>query len=97
MRTDTPIPSKHQGRLIHTLYGWYALTREQSDLGPFDTPEKASRALSGHIKVFKGLNSRIPGQPGRMHLHDAAQCSRTNCGLCVEARIVEQSLMVAAS
>lgn len=96
MRADTSIPSKHQDRLIHTLYGWYALTREPSDLGPFDTADSASRALSGHIKVFKGLNTRPTGNPKRIHLHDADQCTRTNCGLCVEARIVQESLMVAA-
>lgn len=97
MRADTPIPSEHQDRLIHTLYGWYALTREQSDLGPFDTAERASRALSRHIKVYRGINPRTPETPKRMHLHDADQCTRTNCGLCVEARILRHSLMLAAS
>lgn len=97
MRTDTPIPSKHQSRLIHTLYGWYALTREQSDLGPFDTAGKASLALSRHIRVFKGLNSRVPGSPKQMYLHDPDQCTRTNCGLCVEAGILRESLMMTAS
>lgn len=95
MRTDTPIPSKHRDRLIHTVYGWYALTREQSDLGPFETPDKASRALSQHIRVFRGLNLRPQGNPKEMHLHDADQCMKTNCGLCVEARVLSQSMAVA--
>lgn len=97
MRTDTPLPSKHQDRLIHTLYGWYALTREQADLGPFDTPDKASRALSQHIRVFRGLNLRPQGNPEKMHLHDADQCMKTNCGLCVEARVLSQTMAVAVS
>ncbi|MBW7470645.1 DUF6316 family protein [Marinobacter sp. M216] len=95
MRTDTAIPSTHQNRLMHTLYGWYALTREQADLGPFATSKEASDALSCHIKAYKGLNKRTPGALKAVHLHDADQCSKTNCGLCVEARIFWHSLAVA--
>ncbi|MBW4933961.1 DUF6316 family protein [Marinobacter sp. F4206] len=95
MRTDTAIPGEHQDRLMHTLYGWYALTREQADLGPFATPKEASHALSRHIRAYRGLNNRTPGTMKGVHLHDADQCSKTNCGLCVEARIFWHSLAVA--
>ncbi len=96
MRTGTPIPSEHRGRLLHTVYGWYALTREKSDLGPFDSAEKASRALTRHIHIYRGLNNRNPDDKARMHLHDSEHCSRTNCALCVEAKVAQHSMMLVA-
>lgn len=95
MRTDTAIPSQHRGRLLHTVYGWYALTREQADLGPFKTAGEASRALTRHIHIYKGLNMRDPDQKASMHLHDSEHCVRNNCALCVEARVAQQSMLVA--
>lgn len=95
MRTDTSIPSQHRGRLLHTIYGWYALTREQSDLGPFETAGEASRALTRHLHIYKGLNQRDSNSGARMHLHDTEHCERSNCALCVEARVAQQSMLVA--
>lgn len=81
---------------MNTVYGWYARTREQADLGPFESPVEASRALTRHIKVHRGLNPRTSRTPKRMHLHDSDQCRKTNCALCVEARVLSQSMAVAA-
>lgn len=97
MRIESAVPSEHKNRLIHTVYGWYALTREQTDLGPFDSPNEASYALSRHIRMHKGLNQRPLGRPQQMHLHDPDQCTKNNCALCVEARVFRHSLALAVS
>ncbi len=95
MQNDTKIPENHVNRLVHTAFGWYAMTREQSDLGPFASQQEASLALSRHIRVYKGVNTRSEGdvRHAGMSLHDTAHCSKSNCALCAEAYILNQSLI----
>ena len=96
MRADPNIPSSHEKRLIHTAFGWYALTREQSDLGPFPSKYEASKALTRHIQMYKGVNTR-DNRDGKPHsgisLHDSAHCDKTNCALCAEAYILRQGMI----
>lgn len=96
MRTDPAIPSSHTNRLVHTAFGWYALTREQSDLGPFPSKQEASQALSRHIRVYKGVNTRSESD-NKAHsgisLHDSAHCPKSNCALCAEAYVLRQGLV----
>lgn len=96
MRTDTTIPPDHANRLLHTAFGWYAITREQSDLGPFISKKEASRALTRHIHVYRGVNTRRASD-GTAHsgisLHDSTHCPKSNCALCAEAYILRQSLV----
>jgi hypothetical protein len=96
MRAEPNIPSSHEKRLIHTAFGWYALTREQSDLGPFHSIKEASEALTRHIRAYKGVNTRNDrhGKPhSGISLHDSAHCDKTNCALCAEAYILHQTMI----
>ncbi|MGM0766847.1 MAG: DUF6316 family protein [Pseudomonadota bacterium] len=94
MRTNTAIPSNHANRLIHTAFGWYALTREQSDLGPFLSQQEASSALSRHIRIYRGINVRGDSAPhSGLSLHDSANCQKSNCALCAEAYVLRQTLI----
>ncbi|MEQ9544590.1 MAG: DUF6316 family protein [Marinobacter sp.] len=93
---DPKIPSSHTNRLIHTAFGWYALTREQSDLGPFSSKQEASEALSRHIHIYKGVNTRTDSADkphSGISLHDSAHCHKTNCALCAEAYIIRQGMV----
>ncbi|MEX2473615.1 hypothetical protein [Marinobacter sp.] len=83
--------SCHAERLLHTAFGWYALTREPSDLGPFPSSEEATVALERHIRAFRGVTRQRQNSVQGMSLHDSASCSRNNCGLCAEAHIARES------
>ncbi|MBS8240566.1 hypothetical protein DYI22_08605 [Marinobacter lipolyticus] len=94
MRTTTAIPPSHTKRLVHTAFGWYAMTREQSDLGPFASQQEASNALSRHIRVYRGVNIRGDGAAhSGLSLHDSASCRKSNCALCAEAHVLRQTLV----
>ena len=94
MRTTTAISSDHANRLVHTAFGWYAMTREQSDLGPFISQDEAARALSRHSRVYQGVNVRGDSAPHTgLSLHDSASCQKSNCALCAEAYILRQTLV----
>jgi len=94
MRPDTAIPSNHANRMVHTAYGWYAMTREQSDLGPFTNPQDASLALSRHIRAYQGVNVRHDSTPhAGLSVHDSSSCQKSNCALCAEAHILRQTLV----
>lgn len=72
-------------RFLDTPTGWFALTRESYDLGPFPTQAQAVTALAGHIRVHRGMNDRPAGTPGCLpHVHDSNNCSKHNCGRCAE-------------
>ena len=86
MRTDTTEPQFDASRFIKTPFGWYALTREPSDLGPFPTESQALRALTDHIRIHKGLNPRDPdNRYSGFTIHDTETCAKNNCGRCAEA------------
>lgn len=96
MRADTPEQSFDSSRFVKTAIGWYALTREQSDLGPFPSKEEAIRALSRHLQIYKGIHNRAADhQYTGFTLHDPETCAKTNCGLCAEASILRQSMIAA--
>ena len=97
MKNNAGVPPEHMNRLVMTLYGWYALTREPSDLGPFPTAKEASDALTSHIRTFRGLNSGRRKGRNSVHIHAADECRKTNCGLCLEARIVRHSMVYSAA
>ncbi|WP_148863597.1 DUF6316 family protein [Marinobacter fonticola] len=81
-------------RFIHTLIGWYVRTREQVDLGPFADAAAAETALKGHLDQYRDLNR--PRTTTTLHhgmdIHDPAACRKSNCAVCMEARIVSQSM-----
>lgn len=52
-----------------------SIPRQQADLGPFDTAGEASRVLTRHLHIYKGLNKRAPDRKARMHLHDSEHAS----------------------
>lgn len=86
MRTETTDVEFDPRRFVHTPFGWYALTREPSDLGPFPTKPQASSALADHIKLHMGLNSRNPeDRYSGFTVHDPDTCPKNNCGRCAEA------------
>lgn len=91
MTTDTAIPKEHLTRLIETPIGWFALTREASDLGPFPNPALASEALTCHIKAYKGVNRRSDQPLRQIHIHDSSNCLKDNCGLCAETLSIHWS------
>jgi len=86
MSTNAAEPQFDASRFIQTPFGWYALTREPSDLGPFPTQSQASIALADHVRLHRGLNPRNPedGYCG-FSLHDPENCVKNNCGRCAEA------------
>lgn len=93
MRADTELQSDNARRLIETPDGWYVLTREQSDLGPFRTPEDADTALKGHLRAYRGISNRTPDETYTgFSLHDSEGCSKTNCGRCAEALAIRNAL-----
>lgn len=78
-------------RFVETDVGWYVLTREDSDLGPYPSLSEAKRALSHHLDQHQ----HTPGRPAYdsfsgFHMHDPQSCKKTNCGLCAEAQAIEQ-------
>lgn len=93
MRAEVEASVKQQeGRLVHTVFGWYAKTREQMDLGPFASKQEALTALGRHIQLYRGLNQRSTQAPRQMHIHDPDHCQRSNCADCQEAREMGYSL-----
>lgn len=89
MKIDNEQPAANHSRLLQTPIGWYALTRENYDLGPFPTRQAAATALERHILVYRGINER-PTEPWapQLHVHDSTSCGKQNCGRCVEASSV---------
>lgn len=86
MKTDTAVPQFDPSRFVETPFGWYALTREPSDLGPFPTKSQASNALVDHIRLHTGLNPRNPEDHySGFTVHDPENCAKNNCGRCAEA------------
>ena len=82
---DTTQPHFDFTRFLHTPIGWYALTRESYDLGPFPTREQAVTALAGHIRAHRGVNDRPSESAGDLpHVHDSSSCGKHNCGRCAE-------------
>lgn len=91
MQKEQTIETDLPARFIETDIGWYVLTREETDLGPYPSLSEAKRALSHHLEQY--LNS--PSRPAYdsfngFHIHDPQTCRKTNCGLCAEAQSVEQ-------
>ncbi len=83
-------------RFIETAAGWYALVRENSDLGPFVSRFEAEQALDRHLRLYQGINDR-PGDEAYhgIGIHDSANCRKTNCGRCIEARTLNHCLLAA--
>ncbi|SDW37414.1 DUF6316 family protein [Marinobacter mobilis] len=78
-------------RFVETDVGWYVLTREETDLGPYPSLSEAKRALSLHLEQYLDK----PGRPAYdsfngFHMHDPQICKKTNCGLCAEAQSIVQ-------
>lgn len=76
-------------RYVTTPLGWYAKTREDRDLGPFDTLAEAQQAMDQHIRDCHRINQRKFASPTRlgMHIHDPETCKKALCADCIEAKI----------
>ncbi|MBD3641298.1 MAG: hypothetical protein HUJ18_09930 [Marinobacter sp.] len=86
MSTGKIDPQFDPRRFVKTPVGWYALTREPYDLGPFPTKPEAFTALNAHIRLHAGLNRRNPDDRFTgFSVHDAGTCAKNNCGRCAEA------------
>lgn len=94
MQADLESKTELSARFIETNVGWYVLTREEADLGPYVSLSEAKRALSRHIKSFEHTASR-PAYDSfcGFHLHDPQTCRKTNCGRCAEAASIEQKYL----
>lgn len=74
-------------RFVATQRGWFVKTRENFDLGPFESRSMAQEALSQFIK--KRAQARVREQAEDYKLgysvHDVEACTRENCAVCIEA------------
>ncbi|SDW30653.1 DUF6316 family protein [Marinobacter mobilis] len=86
-----PFPSE---RFLETHLGWFAMTREKNDLGPFATRGEAEEALRAHIRVFAGLNDRElnPVYHG-IGVHDSSHCTKTHCARCIDEKAFMQGVV----
>lgn len=81
-------------RFIDTNVGWYVLTRESEDLGPYPSLSEAKRALSRHIRLHADISNRPRYHSfNGFHVHDAQTCRKVNGGRCAEAAFVEQKYL----
>ena len=76
-------------RFIKTLKGWYARTRKQEDLGPFESWAEASEALEDYIRGCKRLTARHFSSPTHygIQIHDPDTCTKALCAVCIEAKL----------
>lgn len=96
MNTGKINPQSDPRRFVKTPAGWYALTREPYDLGPFPTKPQAHAALEAHIKLHAGLNPRDPGHRySGFSVHDSETCVKNNCGRCAETLDYRGALAIA--
>ncbi|MDC0664145.1 DUF6316 family protein [Marinobacter sp. SS21] len=85
---------QYDDRFIETAAGWYALVRENSDLGPFISRFEAEQALERHLRLYRGVNHRPRGEAFHgIGVHDTASCRKANCGRCIEARALNHGLL----
>lgn len=82
-------------RFVETDVGWYVLTREDTDLGPYPSLSEAKRALSLHLEQHHDKPGRSAHNTfNGFHIHDPQSCNKANCGLCAEAQSVEQKWLM---
>jgi len=80
-------------RFVETSVGWYVLTRERADLGPYTSLSEAKRALSRHLKQHERVANRSPyASFSGFYLHDPQMCHKINCGRCAEADAMAQKM-----
>lgn len=79
-------------RIVKTHIGWFALTREQDDLGPFSSEELAEDALYEYLKRVEPNRSRAysPFSSCGVLIHDSEACSKRHCAFCIEARVLAE-------
>ncbi|MBY6192917.1 hypothetical protein KUV78_03815 [Marinobacter hydrocarbonoclasticus] len=79
-------------RIVKTHIGWFALTREQDDLGPFPSEELAEDALHEYLKRVEPNRSRAysPFSSCGVLIHDSETCSKRHCAFCIEARVLAE-------
>lgn len=79
-------------RIIKTQIGWFALTREQDDLGPFPSEQVAEDALSEYLKHVEPNYSReySPFSSCGVLIHDSNICKKRHCAFCIEASVLAE-------
>ena len=79
-------------RIVQTHIGWFALTREQDDLGPFPSEGLAEDALHEYLKRVEPNRSRAysPFSSCGVLIHDSETCSKQHCAFCIEARFLAE-------
>lgn len=79
-------------RIVQTHIGWFALTREQDDLGPFPSEGLAEDALHEYLKRVEPNRSRAysPFFSCGVLIHDSETCSKQHCAFCIEARFLAE-------
>ncbi|MDX1457250.1 MAG: hypothetical protein R3276_06650 [Marinobacter sp.] len=92
-RQDPTQAAELPKRFVDTSVGWYVLTRERADLGPYVSLSEAKRALSRHLKQHQSIANRSPyASFSGFHVHDPQTCHKVNCGLCAEAALLEEKM-----
>ncbi|MDX1756533.1 MAG: hypothetical protein R3175_10770 [Marinobacter sp.] len=92
-RQDPPEVAELPNRFIDTSVGWYVLTRERADLGPYVSLSEAKSALSRHLKQHQSVTSRSPyASFSGFDVHDPQTCHKINCGRCAEAALLEERM-----
>ena len=74
-------------RFVSTQQGWFVKTRENQDLGPFESRSMAQEALSQFIKHRARASSREQSDDYKLgySVHDVQACTREVCAVCIEA------------
>ncbi|WP_138435087.1 hypothetical protein [Marinobacter shengliensis] len=80
----------HESRLVSTSVGWFALTRDEDDLGPFATELLAEEALQDYLQTVAPREARefSPVLDNGVLLHDTESCKKRHCAFCIEAGVL---------
>ncbi|BEH15181.1 hypothetical protein [Marinobacter shengliensis] len=82
----------NESRLVNTSVGWFALTRDEDDLGPFATELQAEAALRDYLQTVQPRESRefSPVLSSGVLLHDTETCKKRHCAFCIEAGVLAE-------
>ncbi|MGP9833495.1 DUF6316 family protein [Marinobacter sp. NSM] len=82
----------HSSRLVSTSVGWFALTREEEDLGPFATELLAETALNEYLQSVPQRDTRefSPRLESGVLIHDTETCRKRHCAFCIEAGVLAE-------
>ncbi|KPQ29079.1 MAG: hypothetical protein HLUCCX14_07335 [Marinobacter excellens HL-55] len=82
----------HSSRLVSTSVGWFALTRDEGDLGPFATEILAETALHEYLQSVppRDIREFAPKLDNGVLIHDTETCKKRHCAFCIEAGVLAE-------